>query len=201
MFSSLRLCEAFEYVLSPEEWSWFGPMAARRVMHFDTEGWPVFEFAEMQAYPRVWQRAADRALQKRRDGEWIAEGISARFGPQPRRIDTNLWDYLRLKDLAEEAEGSGFHFVALTISSLEIPTVHIPHAYQPALRNRLTQWIRAHAQASSLPVLRADQLVAAREAFPDCRVTNHMYRECRRAAELSAEAVQRGRPKKKAGGF
>jgi hypothetical protein len=195
MFRSLRLCESFEHVLSQDEWSWFGPMAARRATHFDEEGWPLFAMAERQAYPRVWQKAAQIVREKLRDGEWVAEGISSQFGPQPVRIDTNLWDYLRLNDRVEEAEGAGFHFVALTVSSTRLPKVQVSQAKHASLRKQLTEWIRLHAGASGGPVLRDDQLAAARDAFVGNTISDSMYRECRRAAGLPKNSVQRGRPK------
>jgi hypothetical protein len=197
MFRDLRLVEAFEHVLSPEEWFWFGPMVARGIYHYGLDGWPVFPLAELQAYAKLWQKAADRVLEKLRAGEWVAKGISPRFGPQPIPISTDLWDYLRFKDRVDEAEGADFRFVALTISDLRPPEVQISQAEQAQLRPQLTEWIRSHAASSSLAILREDQLAAARKAFTGVTTTDNMYRECRRAARLPKETVQRGRPKTK----
>ena len=197
MFRDLRLVEAFEHVLSPEEWSWFGPMVARGVYHYGDDGWAVFPVAQLRAYPKLWQKAANRVLEKLRTGEWVAKGISPRFGPQPIAISTDLWDYLRFKDRIDEAEGADFRFVALTISDLRPPEVQVSHAEKAHLRGQLTEWIRSHAASSSLPILRADQLAAAREAFAAVTISDNMYRECRRAAGLPQETVQRGRPKTK----
>jgi hypothetical protein len=201
MFRSLRFVEAFEHLATPEEWSWFGPMAGRRVMHIGVDGWPLFPFHRMQAYPVLWRKLSGLALDKLRGGEWLAQGISARYGPCPQPIDTNLWDYLQLVDRVEEAKGAGFHFIALTVSSVEPPKLIAPHKDQPLLRRQLTEWIRAHSDASKPPLLRAALLAMAREAFPGCVITDNMYRDCRREAGLPEEAVQRGRPKTKGSDF
>ena len=81
----------------------------------------MFPFEELQAFSRTWKKAAVLALAKLQSGEWTAEGISSQFGPQSVAIDTNLWDYLRIIDRSEEAEGAGFHFVALTVSDVRPP--------------------------------------------------------------------------------
>ena len=200
MFRSVRLSLAFEYLVSPEEWRWFGPMVARGVFHFGLDGWPVFPDAHMHEYPRLWGVAADRALEKLRAGAWMAEGISPQYGPQPVPISADLWDYMRIKDRTEEAEGAGFHFLALTVSDLAPSQATGSHADKAHLRGQLTQWIRSNAASSGLPALRADQIAAAREAFAGLTISDNMYRECRRAAGLPAQAVQRGRPKTKGRG-
>ncbi len=197
MFRLLRLSDSFQHLVTPEEWHWFGPMVARRVYHYDRDGWPAFPIAQIKSYAQLWRAAADQAFEKLRDGEWAAEGISAQYGPHPVPIGTDLWDYLRIKDRLEEAEGAGFNFVALTVSDLRLPKVEVSHAEQAHLRRQLTQWLQSHAAISKSPLLRSDQLAAAREAFAPAQITDNMYRECRRAADLPPLSVQRGRPKTK----
>ena len=76
------------------------------------------------------------------------------------------------------------------------PRVEASHAERALLRRQLTEWIRSHAKSSDLPILRKDQLAAARVAFTGQHMYNmyNMYNECRRAAGLTAQSVQRGRP-------
>jgi hypothetical protein len=201
MFRSLRLIDAFEHLATPEEWHWFGPMVRRGVLHFGVDGWPTFPADQLRAYPILWEKLADQALEKLRAGEWMAEGISAALGPRLVPIDTSLWDYMYLVDRAEEAKGAGFHFIALTISDTRPPkAVAVSQASQAHLRTQLTQWIKSQIDPSRPPPLRAEQLAAARTAFAGCVITDNMYRECRRAASLPDAAVQRGRPKAKASG-
>ncbi len=201
MFQRKRLSAAFEYLTTPEEWHWFGPMAARGVMHVGLDGWPLFPNRRRVTYPDLWRKCAGRALEKLRDGDWMAEGISPQYGPRPVPIDTDLWHYLRLVDRAEEAEGVGFHFVALTVSCLEAKAAMVPHTEKADLRRQLTAWIRAQAVSSHVPLLRDEQLAMAREVFGGCVITDNMYRDCRRAAGLPEDAVQRGRPKVKGSDF
>jgi hypothetical protein len=197
MFRRLRLSEAFEHLLTPEEWRWFGPMVARGVYHYGLDGWPVFSMARLRDYPILWREAAYRATDKLRAGEWQADGISPQCGPQPVPISTDLWEYLTIKDRQEEAEGAGFRFLALTISDVRPPEVQVSHVEQAQLRGQLTRWIQSHAANSSLPALRGEQLAAAREAFAELNISDNMFRDCRRAANLTKESVQRGRPKTK----
>ncbi|RYG99313.1 MAG: hypothetical protein EON58_04380 [Alphaproteobacteria bacterium] len=197
MFRSLRLVDAFEHLVSPAQWEWFGPMVARHVLHIGRDGWPLFPVEQLHAYPRVWEEAAKSALTKLQGGEWVAEGISPRFGPHRIRIDTDLWDYLRIKDRVEEAEGGGFLFIALTVSEVKEPHVEVSHSAQAGLRSQLTKWLRDHAERSESAPLRSEQLDAARSAFEGRVITDNMFRECRRAAALPARSVQRGRPKAK----
>jgi hypothetical protein len=195
MFRALRLIDAFESLATPEEWNWFGPMAARRTMHFGNDGWPLFEFWKLQAFPRLWKKLSDKALQKLQDGEWVAEGISPSFGPQPVQIDTNLWDYLQIIDRAEQAEGAGFHFIALTVTEVRCPRITAPLAEQPRLRRQLADWIKAQASSGRGPVKKADLLEEARRAFEGKIITQNMFRDARRDADLPASFVVQGRPK------
>jgi hypothetical protein len=61
-------------------------------------------------------------------------------------------------------------------------------------------WIRAQATAQQSPLLRAEQLAAARAAFEGQVISNNLFRDCRRAAGLPETSVQRGRPKAKGSG-
>ena len=200
MFRGLRLIEAFEHLATPEEWHWFGPMVARGVYHFNIDGWPAFPAHQIRAYPILWKKLADQALVKLRVGEWVAEGISAQLGPRLVPIDPSLWDYMELVDRAEEAKGAGFHFIALTVSDMQPKPMAVSPASQAQLRGQLTQWIRTQSASSGTPLLRAEQLAAARKAFAGCVITDNMYREYRRAASLPEAAVQRGRPIAKGSG-
>jgi hypothetical protein len=197
MFRSLRLAEAFQFLAHPDQWAWFGPMVKRRVNHCDIDGWPTFPHEELRAYPRVWNELAAKALEKLQDGEWTAQGISVASGPQPIPIDTVLWDYLRIKDRVEEAEGAGFHFLALTVTQVQPIVTMSPHAEHPVLSRQLTEWIRNDAERPGPPLLRAEQYAAACKAFSGSTITPNMFRNCRRAAGLKNAAVQRGRPKAK----
>ncbi|KQU57499.1 hypothetical protein ASG67_17245 [Sphingomonas sp. Leaf339] len=201
MFRSQRLIEAFEHVATAEEWRWFGPMVARGTMHVGVDGWPLFSHATLTAYDSLYQALVERTLQKLRSGEWIARGISPAYGPEARQIDTHLWDYLCIKHRGEEAEGNGFHFLALTISSLRPTELPVPQAQKALLRRQLTQWLCIQADKAKWPLLRTEQLAAVREAFPNDTITDNMFRDCRRAAQLPDHLVQKGRPKTKGSGF
>lgn len=115
----------------------------------------------------------------------------------PVSISVDLWDYLLIVDRLDEAQGKGFHFLALTVSDLRAQAEPVSHASKAKLREQLTQWIRSHAASLPEPPLRAEQLVAAREAFAGSVISDNLYKECRRAAGLSEGTVQRGRPKTK----
>lgn len=200
MFHSLRLIEAFEHLTTVDEWHWFGPMVARGNMHFGVDGWPLYSLNDRLAYDLLWQDLVERAHTKLRTGDWLAKGISAKFGPQALPIDQYLWDYLRIVHRGEVAEGDGFRFLALTVSELQPAEVRTPFIEQPILRRQLTEWIRSDAERPGAPPLREKQLAAAREAFPGVNITNNMFLECRRSAGLGQSRVQRGRPKAKGSG-
>lgn len=201
MFHSLRLIEALEHVATREEWRWFGPMVARDAWHFGVDGWPLFPFHQRLAYDDLLRELADRVLAKLRSGDWVAKGISPQFGPEARAIVTYLWDYLRIVHRTEEAEGGGFRFLALTTSDVQPPKAPAPHADKALLRSQLVQWIRAQAECANWPILRAEQLAAARDHFAGLVITDNMFRDCRRAAQLPDRLVQKGRPKAKGSGF
>lgn len=197
MFRSLRLIDAFEHLATPDEWHWFGPMVARGNSHCDKDGWPLFSHQQLSAYDALWKKLVDLVHRKLRAGEWVAQGISAQFGPRRMEIDTYLWEYLQIVHRTEEAEGAGFRFLALTVSDVEPPRAMAPLEKQPLLRRQLTDWIRAHAESATSPPLRVEQIAAARAAFAGQVITENMYRECRRAAGLTAGSVRIGRPKAK----
>ena len=121
MFHSLRLSLAFEFLATKEEWAWFGPMVGRDVLHWGYDGWPRFPLDQIRDYQALWTILADAAHEKLKDGEWTAQGISPAYGGMPVPIDTMLWEYLRIKDRLEEAEGWGFDFVALTVTDCQSP--------------------------------------------------------------------------------
>jgi hypothetical protein len=171
-------------------------MVARGVYHVGFDGWPLFPHWQLQAYPKVWNEAASLALAKLRAGEWVAEGISHHFGPRPILIETILWEYLQFEDRSDDAKGAGFHFIAVTVSSVCRPSP-ISHVKHGSLRRQLTKWIIDHAQASAHAVTRTEQLIAARVAFAPQAITDNLFKECRRAAGLPAHLVQQGRPKLK----
>jgi hypothetical protein len=196
MFRSLPLLEAFQYLATPEEWRWFRPMAGRHVYHIGLDGWPLFEDRRIRDYQALWPRLAANALVKLQDGEWTAEGICRHVSPQRVPIDPLLWDYMRLLDRREEAEGGGFYFIALTVS-FGSAAKEVSHAETGQLRKQLTEWIRAQSSRPGRPLLRSEQLAAARVAFSDCVITANMFRDCRRDAGLPRDAVQQGRPKAK----
>lgn len=200
MFRSLRLVEAFEHLVSPEDWSWFGPMVSRGATHVAVDGWPLFSTDELRAYDLLWKSAAERALQKLKSGEWVAEGISVRYGATPEPIATDLWDYLRIEHRTETADGSGFRFLALRVSDVRPPRAPVSYVAHANLSRQLTEWIKQDAQSSPAPRLRAEQLAAARHAFAGQAITENMFRNCRRAAGLPEKTVQRGRPKTKGSG-
>jgi hypothetical protein len=196
MFRALPLLEVFQYLATPEEWRWFRPMAGRHVYHIGLDGWPLFELQQRLDYQSLWRTLAAEALTKLQDGEWTAEGICRQVSPQRVPIDPLLWDYMRFLDRVEAAEGGGFHFIALTVSAA-IATKEVSHAETGQLRKQLTEWIRAQASLSGPPLLRSEQLAAARVAFSDCVITANMFRDCRRDAGLPRDAVQQERPKAK----
>lgn len=197
MFRSLRLVDAFEHLVSPEAWRWFGPMVARGVYHVGLDGWPSFPHWQIQAYPKVWNEAASLALAKLRSGEWVAEGISHHYGPRPIPIETILWEYLQFEDRSDDAKGAGFHFIAVTVSCARPLNPSISHVAHGSLRHQLIRWIRDHARAAPQPVTRMEQLIAARAAFAPRVVSDNLFKECRRAADLPPHLVQQGRPKLK----
>jgi hypothetical protein len=197
MFRSLPLHQAFRYLVSPEEWSWFGPMAGPRVYHIGLDGWPLFELHQIRDFQSLWPKLAEEALVKLQEGEWTAEGICRAVSPQRVPIDPLLWDYLRFVGRLEEAEGGGFHFIALTVSQAGPIPVEFSYRQKSSLRRQLTDWIRLQATLPGPPLLRLEQLAAARAAFPGCNITPNMFRDRRREAGLPREAVQQGRPKAK----
>ncbi len=200
MFQSLRLSLAFEFLATKEEWAWFGPMVGRDVLHWGYDGWPRFPLEQIRDYQALWTILADAAQEKLKDGDWTAKGISPAFGGMPVPIDTMLWEYLRIKDRLEEAEGWGFHFVALTVTDRQLPKVEVSQASKQTLRAQLIRWIQAQAAAQPVPLLRAEQLAAARAAFEGVEISDNLFRDCRRAAGLAETSVQRGRPKAKGSG-
>lgn len=200
MFQLLRLSLAFEFLATKEEWEWFGPMVGRDVLHWGYDGFPRFPLHQIGDYRALWTILADAAHEKLKDGDWIAQGISPAFGAMPVPIGTMLWEYLRIKDRVEEAEGWGFHFVALTVTDCQLPKVEVSHASKQTLRLQLIKWIRAQAAAHQVPPLRAEQLAAARAAFEGREISDNLFRDCRRAAGLPEASVQRGRPKTKGSG-
>ena len=200
MFRSLRLSLAFEFLATEDEWYWFGPMVGRDVLHYGYDGWPRFPTYQIADYKLLWNELAELAREKLQAGEWSAQGISPAFGPMPVTINPMLWEYLRIKDRLEEAEGSGFHFVALTVTDCRPPKVEVSQASKQTLRAQLTKWIQAQAAAHQVPPLRAEQLAAARAAFEGVEISDNLFRDCRRAAGLSETSVQRGRPKAKGSG-
>jgi hypothetical protein len=197
MFRSLRLAEAFEYLVTRDEWHWFGSMVARGSSHFDVDGWPLYSTEHRLGYDRLWGEAASRAMQKLRAGEWLAEGISPRFGARRQPIEADLWDYIQIVHRTEVAEGSGFRFLAITVSDVQPARPVVPYIEQATIGRKLTEWIRTDALSATSPRLRGEQLAAARETFADYEITENLFRDCRKAAGLPEEAVQRGRPKKK----
>jgi len=170
-------------------------MVARGSYHFGVDGWPLFEQSRLIAYAKLWDKLASKATEKLQSGEWIAEGISPSFGPVSVRINTNLWDYLRIVDRAEEAEGSGFRFILLTITEAIPSKGPISHAAQPSLRRQLANWIRGQAESGHGPVRKADLLKEASLAFGGLTITKNLFANAWREADLPTQFVFRGRPK------
>lgn len=139
MFRSLELIDAFEHLASPSEWHWFGPMVARGTYHFGLDGWPLFSLEERQAYDRLYKELHERALERLRSGQWIAEGICASRSPQRIPVDTYLWHYLQFVHWMKEAKGAGFHFIALTVTDTQPPKEVVPQADTALLRKQLTE--------------------------------------------------------------
>lgn len=172
-------------------------MSAPGILHHGVDGWPLFSHEELLAYDNLYTRLDERALAKLRSGEWVASGIRPQYGPEARQIATHLWDFLEIEHRLEYESGSGFHFIALMISSVQPRKTSTPQIKEALLRSQSTEWISAQAECATSPPLRHEQLAAARDAFRDVEISDNLFRECRRAAQLSLAKVQRGRPKAK----
>lgn len=194
VFSSLRPPDIFQFVVSAEEWRWFRPMLASPLIGGD--GWPLYSRSKQSDYFDLLEVATSHVLSHLRSGQWIAKGICPTHGPEPMKIDPNLWIYLVLDQHAREAHGEGLRFIALSFSNTETPAAPTPYAASASLRKKLTEWIAVYVDQSTSPPLRANMLTAARDAF-QVPISDNMFRECRRAAGLDSAQVQRGRPKTK----
>jgi hypothetical protein len=203
MLQSIRLYEAFERVALCDEWSAFSVMETpynSDLLQVDDAGWPTITVEEDQAYRALWKRFACRVERRLWAGEWIAEGISATLGPRYVEIDTRLWAFLRIEPMTDVASGEGVRFTHLRFSAAApvlVPKAVVPQSQTASLRAQLTAWIRDYARAASGPVRRVDMMAAARAAFAGREITDNMFRDCRRAANLDKESVQTGRPKAK----
>ena len=197
MFRPLRLAEAFEHVATADEWRWFGPMVARRVMHFGLDGWPLYTQDTLRRYDDLYRKLLIRVHDKLRSGEWLARGISPSLGPESRPIDPALWDYMDIVHRTEFAEGGGHRLFIAAIAGVQTVRPPVPQAATALLRAQLTRWIREQAKGAASPPTRAEQLAAARDAFSEHKITSNLYRDCRRAAELEPSMRQKGRPKAK----
>jgi hypothetical protein len=197
MFLELRLTHAFKHLMNAHDWSWFGPIVAPGTYHCDDQGWPLYTHRELQVYDEMWLHVAYRTREKLKAGKWVAAGISHPNGLGRAPIDVVLWDYLHIVVGTEEAAGSGFRFLALTVSDVQPSKAVVSQRQTGVLRSQLTSWIRQNVKGIQAPQLRADQLKAARDAFEGCDITENMFRDCRRAAGLPESAVQNGRPKAK----
>ena len=176
-------------------------MAARGMYHCDLEGWPAFPFEHRQAYPRVWQKAANAALERLRRGDWIAQGISPAYGPEPRRIATDLWDYLQLLDRLEEAKGAGFRFVALTISEVRRPTLlaaevdkDLPRTQPASFATLRERCIELFERLDKELPLTASKKVFFREARAqvDPDLKDYLLKKAWQAAELDPQRSEPG---------
>lgn len=203
MFQSIRLYEAFEKVALGNEWSAFSVLETpynSDLAQVDDEGWPSITVEEDQRYRALWKRFACRVERRLWAGEWIAEGMNPTLGPRYVEIDIRLWEFLRLEWMTDVASGDGVRFTHLRFSAtapVSAPRAVVPQSQTATLRRQLTNWIRSHAEAADGPVLRDEQRAAARAAFVGCVITDDMFRNCRREANLSEVSVQKGRPKAK----
>jgi hypothetical protein len=164
-------------------------------MHFGIDGWAVFPTHRMLQYKGTWSKLASQALEKLRAGDWVAAGISVATGPSPVPIDTDLWYYLQLKDYVEEAEGAGFHFIALTVTEVHAPRQLEPLCAQPQLRRQLTQWIERQLFSREGPIRKADLLKQARAEFEGRTITNNMFATSWTQASFPESKKFSGRPK------
>lgn len=203
MFRSIQLYEAFELVALHHEWAIFSVMETpynSDLLQCDEAGWPTITVAEDQRYRALWARFACRVERRLWTGEWTAEGLSTTIGPRYVEIDTRFWEFLRLEPMTDVASGEGVRFTHLRFSATApvlVPKPVVPQSQTASLRAQLTAWIRDHASAASGPVRLADQRAAARVAFVGRVITDNMFRNCRRDADLGVLSVQRGRPKVK----
>jgi hypothetical protein len=203
MFQSIQLYEAFEKVALGDEWNAFFILATpynSDLLQVDDAGWPTITVAEDRRYQALWKRFACRVERRLWEGEWTAEGMNPTLGPRYVEIDTRFWEFLRLEPMTDVASGDGVRFTHLRFSATApvlVPKAVVPQSQTASLRAQLTTWIRDHAQAASGPVLRDDQKAAARVAFVGCVITDNMFRDCRRDANLGKASVQKGRPKAK----
>lgn len=203
MFQSIRLCEAFEKVAHGDEWSAFSVMETpynSDLPQVDVAGWPTITVEEDQRYRALWKRFACRVERRLWAGEWTAEGMNPTLGPRYVEIDTRFWEFLRLESMTDVASGDGVRFTHLRFSAttpVSAPRTVVPQRQTATLRRQLTDWILNDALTACGPVLRDDQKAAARAAFVGCVITDNMFRNCRREANLGNVSVQKGRPKVK----
>ncbi|MFC3558997.1 hypothetical protein ACFOKI_16490 [Sphingomonas qilianensis] len=203
MFRSIQLYEAFALVAVHDEWTTFSVMETpynSDLPQCDEAGWPTISVEEDQCYRALWARFACRVERRLWAGDWTAEGMNTTLGPRYVEIDTRLWEFLRLEPMTDVASGEGVRFTHLRLSATApvlVPKSVVPQSQTASLRAQLTAWIRNDARAASGPVRRDDQKAAARAAFVGCVITDNMFRDCRRDANLGEVSVQRGRPKVK----
>ena len=143
MFRPLRLAEAFEHVATADEWRWFGPMVARRVMHFGLDGWPLYTQDTLRRYDDLYRKLLIRVHDKLRSGEWLARGISPSLGPESRPIDPALWDYMDIVHRTEFAEGGGHRLFIAAIAGVQTVRPPVPQAATALLRAQLTRFLLA----------------------------------------------------------
>lgn len=203
MFRSIQLHEAFEKVALGDEWSAFFVLATpynSDLPPVDDAGWPTITVAEDRRYQALWRRFACRVERRLWEGDWTAEGINPTLGPRYVEIDTRLWEFLRLETMTDVASGEGVRFTHLRFSAaapVSAPRAVVPQRQTATLRRQLTDWIRNDALTAAGPVLRDDQKAAARAAFAGRVITDNLFRDCRRDANLGELSVQKGRPKVK----
>ena len=129
MFSRITLLESFRHVASSDEWEEFSAFGEVTSMDLSIHAMGAGlsrSKSRLDGYERLWMELARRVRQKLLGGVWIAEGFSPGGLPQAQQIDPHLWNVLELNLMDGGADGAGFKFVNLLISSREPNRASIP---------------------------------------------------------------------------
>jgi hypothetical protein len=141
---------------------------------------------------RIWSRVLPHLLA----GDWIAYGFT-KGGIEPVKISPALWPYLQCTFHSDEVSARDIpdvQFFAVTIVRDAIPAIR-PHSATATMRQKLVRWIEQQAEAGCGPVKKSDLQAEARLVFGDANVSENLFAEAWRAANVPAGFRQIGRPK------
>jgi hypothetical protein len=198
MTSPVRLSDVIDLLATPEEAADYALVryAAGPVLIF----WPgspetLYErdhrlCSEMQ--DRIWSRPLPYLL----SGDWIASGFT-KGGVEPVKISPALWPHLQCSFQSGEVSARDIpdvEFFAVTIIRDVVRAVR-SQSTTALVRQKLVKWIEEQAQADRGPVKKTDLQAEARLVFGAANVSDNLFADAWRAADVPAGFRQKGRPK------